>query len=61
MFLLKKCVNDHVCLSVGDYHKFEPKIEEFWLEVFVQQFVFAEVKCKMSVSVFAPVRQKGAA
>lgn len=41
-------------MCVGDYHKFEPKIEEFLLEVFVQQFVFAEVKCKMSV--FSPVR-----
>lgn len=39
-----------------DYHMFEPETGKFWLEVFVEQFVVAEVKCKMSA--ISPVRQQ---
>lgn len=35
--------------------KYEPMIKEFLLEVFVEQFVFGEVKCKLSAA--SPVRQ----
>lgn len=44
---------------ISEFHKlpkYEPQIKQFQLEVFVEQFVFGEVKCKMSA--ISPVRQQ---